>query len=229
VAKIVALASPKGGTGKSMLTALIGSETAAQGRRVLMIDADPQATLMLWKSQCEANEVELTNMEFEHLVDPAELGVRLRRHSDHDLILIDNQGAANERMTVAARNADLVLIPSRPIMTELVEASRLVELLAAWKGRGPDTPVRVVINAFEVFDRNSIAMKTALEFIRQTRLPVTDILLKQRVYYKNAISGSTLWALKGDKKAIMDARYNIIDLIEEVGRLTGAALLAEAA
>lgn len=45
-------------------------------------------------------------MEFEHLVEPAELGARLRKRSDHDLILIDNQGAANERMTVAARNAD---------------------------------------------------------------------------------------------------------------------------
>lgn len=227
--KVVALASPKGGTGKSMLTALIGSETAAQGRRVLMIDADPQGTLMLWKSQCEANEVELPGMDFEHLVDPAELGTRLRRRSDHDLILIDNQGAANERMTVAARNADLVLVPSRPIVTELVEASRLVELLAAWNGRGPETPVRIVMNAFEVFDRNSAAMKTALEFIRHTRLPVTDILVKQRVYYKNMITGNTLWSLKGDQKAIMDARYNIIDLIEEVQKILGTTLLAEAA
>src|SRR5580704_12317888 len=65
--KVVAIASPKGGTGKSMLTALLGSEAAAVGKKVLMIDADPQQTLTLWKAQCEVNDIPLTNMEFAHI------------------------------------------------------------------------------------------------------------------------------------------------------------------
>jgi|HubBroStandDraft_6_1064221.scaffolds.fasta_scaffold1180914_1 cellulose biosynthesis protein BcsQ len=58
--KVVAIASPEGGTGKSMLTALLGSEAAAVGKKVLLIDADPQQTLTLWKAQCEVNDIPLT-------------------------------------------------------------------------------------------------------------------------------------------------------------------------
>lgn len=109
--KVVSIASPKGGCGKSTLTALIASELAALGKTVLVIDADPQASTTLWQQQCLQNEVPLPNMDFVQIVDPAELGRRILGDEVHDVIIIDNQGVANERMSVAIRNSDIILVP----------------------------------------------------------------------------------------------------------------------
>ena len=41
--RTIALANQKGGVGKTTLTLLLGSALACQGRRVLVVDLDPQA------------------------------------------------------------------------------------------------------------------------------------------------------------------------------------------
>jgi chromosome partitioning protein len=48
MSKIVALANQKGGVGKTTLTVHLGVYLASQGRRVAVIDADPQGNLTSW-------------------------------------------------------------------------------------------------------------------------------------------------------------------------------------
>ena len=45
---IVALCGQKGGTGKSTLAVCLAAEAGERGRRVLIVDADPQATARTW-------------------------------------------------------------------------------------------------------------------------------------------------------------------------------------
>lgn len=47
---VITMASRKGGTGKSTLTAHLAALAHASGRRCLVIDADPQGSLALWHS-----------------------------------------------------------------------------------------------------------------------------------------------------------------------------------
>src|SRR2546423_15586017 len=45
---VITLASRKGGAGKSTLTAQLAAQAYACGKRVTVIDADPQGSLSLW-------------------------------------------------------------------------------------------------------------------------------------------------------------------------------------
>ncbi len=45
MARIIAVAIPKGGTGKTTTVLNLGTALAEQGKRVLLVDSDPQASL----------------------------------------------------------------------------------------------------------------------------------------------------------------------------------------
>ena len=227
--RVVSIASPKGGCGKSTVTVLIASELAALGKAVLVIDADPQASTTLWQRQCAQNHVPLTNLDFVQIVEPGQLGDRIRADQTHDLIVIDNQGVANEKMSVAIRNSDLVLVPSHPIVIDLVEAAKVVHLARALDAKGPPTPVRVVLNGYETFDKRSAAFLEALDFIRESKLPMAATVLKQRMFYKNVMAGRTLSALPSKSPNLNEARWDIHDLISEIETILGITLMADAA
>ena len=60
---VITLASRKGGAGKSTLTAQLAAQAQVAGKRVLVIDADPQGSLKLWHSRRAARRLKLVTPE----------------------------------------------------------------------------------------------------------------------------------------------------------------------
>jgi chromosome partitioning protein len=112
---VVSIAQQKGGAGKTTLAVQLGTQWLIQGRRVAMLDIDPQASLFTWFN--------LRRRRLDHAPDGLvvqglsgwRLGSELRRlRDDFDLVLVDSPPHAESDAKAAIRAADLVLLPCQP-------------------------------------------------------------------------------------------------------------------
>jgi chromosome partitioning protein len=114
---IVAVAGSKGGVGKSTIVGNLAAEFAAMGRKVAVLDADPQHSLAAWAQQGDGM--------LGHCVEKVTGGagaLRSRAHKaekDADIVLIDTPPGMPDVGFQAALAADLLLLPCGPSPLDL--------------------------------------------------------------------------------------------------------------
>ncbi len=134
MASVVAFAQRKGGGGKTTLAAHLACAWAAFGKRVAVVDVDPQRSLTQWielRRSARGGDVGFTAVAVSGWKLSLELD-RLRR--DHDVVVIDSPPHADMDARVAIRASDLVVIPVQPSPMD-VWATRATLELAKAEGR----------------------------------------------------------------------------------------------
>jgi chromosome partitioning protein len=112
---IIALATSKGGVGKSTLARGLAAHWFALGRKPALIDADPTATLSKrYNPQGKLGAVPVI-AEPEELV--AEVIDKLR--AQHTPVIVDTAGFRNRTTISALVAADLAIIPLKPAAEDL--------------------------------------------------------------------------------------------------------------
>ena len=137
---VITLASRKGGAGKSTLTAHLAACAHADGRRCLVIDADPQGSLTLWHSLRADGQPPLRNAA--RGIDRALAFAMLE---GFEWIFIDTAPTMWVVVQEAIRAATLVVIPARPGFFDL---NAVRETVATARERAK--PYCVVLNAAPV-------------------------------------------------------------------------------
>lgn len=119
--KVIAAATGKGGAGKSTTVACLATYWASKGRKVALIDADPNQTLARWHAKGSALSALPMKVESdEHAIIPAVAAFV----AENDIVLIDCAGFNNQVMVFAIGSADLVVIPVMTDEASIFEALR---------------------------------------------------------------------------------------------------------
>ena len=113
--RVLSFVTQKGGSGKTAL--LLATSVAAEeaGKRVLIIDLDPQGTAEAWYQDREADTPKLVKIDATDLED----AIRTARASDFDFVLIDTPGRDEPSTAAAIRAADFCIIPCRPTPADM--------------------------------------------------------------------------------------------------------------
>jgi chromosome partitioning protein len=142
---ILAFLNQKGGVGKTTLALAVAGEWAMQGRRVILIDADPQGSALDW-SEMRAREglprlFSVIGLARDTLHREAPALAR-----DADLVVIDGPPRVAGLMRSALLATDMVLIPVQPSPFDGWASAEMLALISEARIYRPELVARFVLN-----------------------------------------------------------------------------------
>lgn len=179
--KTLAIVSQKGGVGKTTIAVHIAVAAARSGYSVAIIDLDPQATAAQWADWRGAGEGASENpvvVAAPHarlvptLKEAEKMGV--------DLVILDSPPAADSAAVAAAKQADLVLIPTRASAFDLHAIKTTAELV-----RVAQKPASVLLNA--VPPRANSLIEEVATVIHSLNLSIAPVCLVDRAALRHAV------------------------------------------
>lgn len=129
---IISLASAKGGVGKSTLCINLAHLYAEKGLTVIIADACPQQSIMLWERLRTCGRCKLTNIMTISLIDKKMRAGELKRLKADVVIVDHSSNYANSEFT-ALSLSDLVIVPSRMSALDLEGCRPTIDNLAKHK------------------------------------------------------------------------------------------------
>lgn len=174
---VLCVASSKGGPGKTLVCQVLSGTLAAEGIRVVVIDADPNAAFSRWAART------YEGAKFEAIAQAEEtavLGLVHEKLQTADLVLIDTGGFGNRTAASALAISDAVVVPSQAGEADVTEAEKTVKLAQSMaKLTGRPAHARVLFNRMK---KTKLAQHAASE-ISAARLPRLDAQLSDLVAY----------------------------------------------
>lgn len=144
MAQIIAIAQQKGGAGKSTVAAHLAVALSQQGKRVTLIDIDPQGTLSKWYGLREEKLGQgYTGLNFVSMSGWRVSASVFQYEKNSDFIIIDSPPHTDTEAKSAIRAAHLVIVPMQPSPTDLWATKATIDFAKA-----SNKQVKVLLNRY---------------------------------------------------------------------------------
>ena len=173
----VTLVTQKGGAGKTTLASNLAVAAQAAGERVLVLDLDPQRSLVAWS---ETREGDTPHVEAFPADQIAKLPAMLKGLDDQfTMAILDTAGADNTSTHKAMEAADLCLVPLRPTR---LDANAVTPTVQAIMRGGTEFAFILTQCPPQPNNPRAFEMKAGLEAIGKLALP----MIMTRADYQDA-------------------------------------------
>lgn len=211
--KVIVMAQIKGGSTKSTTALVLAQVLARAGNKVLMLDCDPNRTILNWHEGTKENVTVQGGISEQNIVRTI-----MDARKQYDYVFVDLEGTANLLVSRAILKADFVLIPMQPSMPDAIQANRVMQLIESEQ----EAFERAIPHAF-IFTRTSPIIRSKIEQaieqdIREAGYPLFTTHMNERAAFKGIFfHHAFLDELEGDQtKAIENAKQVCAELLERM-------------
>ncbi len=203
-AKVLTVASTKGGAGKTTIVMALAGTLAAEGLRVAVVDADPNRAYASWAEAAYEGAPVTVRAE----ADEARLAAAIDELAPTtDLVLVDTAGFGNRAALLAVAAADAVLVPCTPSRADVEQAAKTLQLVeGAARAARRAIPARVVPSRLK---HATAVSRHAVGELDAAALPRTDAGIGDRVAFAEM-------TFSGRVPAVGDAGQEIAALVAEL-------------
>lgn len=205
---IVAILNQKGGAGKTTISINLARALQIRGRKILLVDSDPQGSSRDWHAAGNGNLLTVVGL------DRPTLDKDVKAIADgYDWVLIDGAPQLAEMAVSAIKCADVVLIPVQPSPYDIWAAEDLVEVIKTRQQVTNGKPKAAFIISRQI--NNTNLGKEVREALNGYELPVFEAGTFQRIIYaKTAATGSTVLDAEPNSDASNEIKYIAKELEE---------------
>lgn len=197
MAEVLAIANTKGGVGKSTLTINFAVEAAKAGRRVLIVDADPQGSAITALAVRDDDRAEIQGVEMTKPI----LHKQIPRISDpFDLVLIDVGGRDAPVFRSALVASNKIVVPMVPSAFDTWASTDVFQVIDELMVSNQDLRTWIVLNQVT---RTVAARESQLlldELVSEHGVELAEQRLASRTAWKRSIGeglGVSEWEPKG--------------------------------
>ena len=174
---IIGVLNQKGGVGKTTISVNLAATLAKSGRRVLLVDADPQGSALAWSSVREAEPL----FPVIGMAKPTLHRELPALAKDFDLVVIDGAPRVNQLARAAMLASDLVLIPVQPSPYDVWASADTVRLVREAQQFRAEIRAAFLIN--RRIAKTAIGRDAATALAEFGDVPVLATALGQRVVF----------------------------------------------
>jgi len=193
--RIVVL-NTKGGSGKTTIATNLAAYYAAAGRRVALLDLDPQGSSMRWLKQRPPEAPPIHGIAGYETRLNVTRSFALRSPPGTEHVIVDTPAALPvAQMPETVRDASAIIVPVLPSDIDIHAASRCIaDLLLVAKVHRSERRLVIVANRARRYTK---AFQSLMRFLQSLRIPVAAVLRDSQAYIRSAETGLGLHEMKG--------------------------------